>query len=104
MLPQLINSRSAIDFCPGIGYNALPMALVTLYTKPGCHLCDDAREALQRVQKLHPFSLEAVNIQDDPSLLAEYGEQIPVIFLNGTYLFEYAVDEARLRELLKEVN
>ncbi len=80
------------------------MALVTLYTKPGCHLCDDAKDALLRVQKMSPFELEAVNIQDDPALLAEYGEQIPVVHLNGTFLFEYAVDEARLKTLLKEVN
>ena len=39
-----------------------------------------------------------------PTLLAEYGEQIPVVTLNGTFLFEYAVDESRLRQLLKEVN
>ncbi len=80
------------------------MALVTLYTKPGCHLCDTALLALQRVQKAQPFELEAVNIQNDPALLAEYGEQIPAIHLNGTFLFEYAVDEVRLKTLLKEVN
>ena len=80
------------------------MAQVTVYTKPGCHLCDDAVRLLQRVQKQHPFALEEVNVQDDPALLAEYGEQIPVVTLNGTFLFEYAVDEARLRQLLKEVS
>lgn len=87
------------------GYNvAILMALVTLYTKPGCRLCDDALLALQRVQKAQPFDLEAVNVQNDPALLAEYGEQIPVVHLNGAFLFEYAVDEARLKILLKEVN
>lgn len=80
------------------------MSLVTLYTKPGCHLCDDALDILQRVQKLQPFTLEEVNVQEDPALLAEYGDQIPVVTLNGTFLFEYEVDETRLRQLLKEVN
>ena len=80
------------------------MSLVTLYTKPGCHLCDDALRVLQRVQKLQPFALEEINVQADPALLAEYGEQIPVVTLNGTFLFEYEVDETRLRQLLKEVN
>lgn len=79
------------------------MAVITLYSKPGCHLCDDARDALSRVQKRHPFELEDINIQEDPRLLAEYGEQIPVVLLNGTFLFEYEVDEARLRQLLTEV-
>lgn len=80
------------------------MAFVTLYSKPGCHLCDDARDALLRVQKVQTFELEDINIEDEPGLLADYGEQIPVVLLNGTFLFEYAVDEARLRQLLKEVH
>jgi len=88
-----------------MGYNGPSiMAQVTVYSKPGCHLCEEAVRLLQRVQKQHPFTLEEVNIQDDPALLAEYGEQIPVVTLNGKFLFEYAVDEVRLRQLLKEVN
>ena len=79
------------------------MSLVTVYTQPGCHLCEEAIRVLQRVQKLHPFALEEVNIQADPGLLAEYGEQIPVVTLNGTFLSEYVLDEARLRQLLAEV-
>ena len=79
------------------------MALVTLYSKPGCHLCDEARDALLRVQRLRPFELIDVDVQSDPALLAEYGEQIPVVLLNGTFAFEYAVDEARLRDLLAHV-
>jgi glutaredoxin len=79
------------------------MALVTVYTKPGCHLCEEAIRVLQRVQKSHPFALEEINIQADPGLLAEYGEQIPVVTLNGTFLSEYAVDEVRLRRLLAEI-
>jgi len=80
------------------------MAHVIIYSKPGCHLCEEAIRVLQRIQTQNPFTLEEVNIQDDPTLLAEYGEQIPVVTLNGTFLFEYTVDETRLRQLLKEVN
>lgn len=80
------------------------MAVVTLYTKPGCHLCDDARLALLRVQKAQPFELEDININEDAGLSAEYGEQIPVVLLNGTFLTEYTVDEARLRQLLQEIH
>lgn len=78
-------------------------AVVTLYSKPSCSLCDDARDALLRVQKAQPFELDVVNIESDPVLFAEYGEQIPVVLLNGTFLFEYEVDEARLRQLLQDV-
>ncbi len=80
------------------------MALVTVYSKPSCHLCEEALRILQQIQKQHRFELEEINIEADPALLAEYGEQIPVVMLNGTFLFEYAVDESRLRQLLKEVN
>ena len=95
----------SLTFRRAMGYNGPSiMAQVTVYSKPGCHLCEEAIRLLQRVQKQQPFTLEEVNIQDDPALLAEYGEQIPVVTLNGTFLFEYAVDEARLRQLLKEVS
>jgi glutaredoxin len=80
------------------------MSIVTLYSKPGCCLCDDAREELLRIKKDQPFELQVIDIQEDPALFAKYGEMIPVILLNGDFLFEYTVQEARLRELLKEVN
>ncbi len=80
------------------------MAQVILYSKPGCHLCEDARRVLEQVQKQQPFHLEEVNIQDDPTLLAEYGEQIPVVLLNGTFFCEYEVDGAKLRQLLRELS
>ena len=79
-------------------------AVVTLYSKPACSLCEAAREALLRVQKMQPFELDVINIEDNPMLFAEYSEQIPVVLLNGQFLFEYTVDEARLRQLLTEVN
>ena len=80
------------------------MAQVTVYTQPGCRLCEQAVRVLARLQAETPFTLEEVNIQGDPALLAEHGEQIPVVLLNGELLFEYAVDEDQLRKKLKEVN
>ncbi len=80
------------------------MAQVTVYTQPGCHLCEEAIRTLTQLQAQTPFMLEEVNIQHDPALLAEYGEQIPVVLLNGEFLFEYTVDEDKLQEELKEVN
>ena len=79
------------------------MTVVTLYTKSGCHLCDDARDALLRVRRLRPFELVEVDVQHDPALLAEYGEQLPVVLVNGTFVFEYAVDESRLNKLLLDI-
>ncbi len=80
------------------------MAHLTVYSKPGCHLCEEAIRTLTHLQAQTPFTLEEINIQDDPALFAEYGEQIPVVLLNGEMLFEYTVDEGVLRQKLKEVN
>jgi glutaredoxin len=69
---------------------------VTLYGRPGCHLCDDARAALLRVQRQVPFALEEIDITTDDELHRRYLERIPVVALEGEELFDYYVDEARL--------
>ena len=72
------------------------MRTVTLYSRPGCHLCDDAREALQRVHARAPFTLQEVDIETDDALHARYLERLPVIALDGEELFDYFVDETAL--------
>jgi glutaredoxin len=69
---------------------------VTLYGRPGCHLCDDARTALERVRARHPFHLDEVDIESDDALLKRYLERIPVIALDGEELFDLFVDEEAL--------
>ena len=75
-------------------------ARVTLYTRPGCHLCDEARAVLLRVREELPFSLHEVDIERDDELFKRYLERIPVVCLDGEELFEYHVDEATLRRRL----
>ena len=77
------------------------IAHLTVYSKPGCHLCEEALRVLTHLQAQIPFTLEEINIQDSPALFAEYGEQIPVVWVNGKFAFEYTVDEDRLRQLLQ---
>jgi glutaredoxin len=76
---------------------------VTLYGKPGCHLCEEARAAVERVRAERPFELEEVDVSLDPVLHRRYGERIPVLALEGEELFDYVVDEAVLRERLDRV-
>jgi glutaredoxin len=76
------------------------MRTVTLYSRPGCHLCDDARAALERVRARAPFALAEVNIEDDDALHARYLERIPVIALDGEELFDFFVDEETLERLI----
>ena len=76
------------------------MRTVTLYGRPDCHLCDEARAALERVRATHPFSLAEVDIEADDELFKRYLERIPVVALDGEELFEFFVDEERLRGTL----
>jgi glutaredoxin len=78
--------------------------LVTLYGKPGCHLCDDARAVVERVRAEHPFELREVDVSLDPALNREYGERIPVLTLDGEELFEFFVEEAVLVERVDRVD
>ena len=72
------------------------MRTVTLYGRPGCHLCDDARAALERVRATRPFALEEVDIDADDDLFKRYLERIPVVALDGAELFDHFVDEQEL--------
>ena len=72
------------------------MRQVVLYGKPGCHLCDEAREVVAAVRQRHPFELEEVDVSIDPELTRAYGERIPVLALDGDELFEFHVDADEL--------
>jgi len=80
------------------------MPHVTLYGKPGCHLCDDARATVRRVRAQRTFDLHEVDVTLDPVLFREYGERIPVVALDGEELFEFQVEEAVLMERLDRVD
>jgi glutaredoxin len=75
-------------------------ARVTLYTRPGCHLCDDAREVVARVCEELGESFEEVDITTDDDLEDRFGEEIPVTFVDGHQHDFWRVDEARLRAAL----
>jgi glutaredoxin len=75
--------------------------LITLYGKPGCHLCDDARAAVERVRAQHPFDLREVDVSLDPQLNRVYGDRVPVVELDGEELFDYFVDERALLARLR---
>jgi glutaredoxin len=77
------------------------MTTVILYGRPGCHLCDDARAALERLRAREPFSLEVVDIESDPALHARYLERIPVIAVDGEELSDFFVDEEALLARLR---
>jgi glutaredoxin len=74
---------------------------VVIYSRPGCHLCDDAKEVVERVRRRIPFDLRVTNIETDPQLEKEYGEQIPVILIDGKPAFKYRVNETEFEKKVK---
>jgi glutaredoxin len=77
-----------------------PPPTITLYSRPGCHLCDEAREALARVRARTPFTLDEIDITSDDELHRRYLERIPVVALEDEELFDFVVDEAALEARL----
>jgi glutaredoxin len=75
---------------------------IRIYSKPDCHLCDEAKETIQRVTKRLPIEIEVIDIQKDPELFDQYRYDIPVIFLDDRKIFKHRVDEQKLLKLLKE--
>jgi glutaredoxin len=76
------------------------MTVVTLYGRPGCHLCDEARALLLEIRAAHPFDLEERDIEADDALFVRYLERIPVVAIDGVESFELDFDHASLRRVL----
>jgi thiol-disulfide isomerase/thioredoxin len=75
---------------------------LTLYSRPGCHLCDDMKVIVERVVRSipEPITIEEVDISTDPALEARYGLEIPVLLVNGKKAAKVRVREEDLRRLL----
>jgi glutaredoxin len=69
----------------------MPRPVVTIYSRPGCHLCDQAKAVIEQVGRSHQFTLEEINIADSPALEEQYGYDIPVVFINGVKVFKHKV-------------
>ena len=75
---------------------------ITLLTKPGCHLCDEARTVIERVAEDLGCGWQEVDITTDPDLQAKWWEQIPVTLVDGVQHDYWRVDETRLRKALTQ--
>ncbi len=74
-----------------------------LYSRPGCHLCEDAKEALVPLIAGSPIRIEERNVEDRPEWEEAYGEQIPVGVIGGRRIFKFRVDTERVARALAEV-
>jgi glutaredoxin len=76
---------------------------VTIYTRPGCHLCEEAKAAIYASDCGLEFSLEEINIDDDPALRERYSSDIPVVFINGVKVFKHRVDRREFKRKFRRL-
>jgi glutaredoxin len=76
--------------------------VLTLYSRPGCHLCDEMKAVVQRVAlaQAAPIAIEEIDISTDPGLVARYGVEVPVLLIDGRKAAKYRVTEGELARLL----
>ena len=76
-------------------------AHVIIYSRPGCHLCDEAKAVMVSAGCSDRFTLEEVNIESDPELLNKYKYHIPVVVIDGVEAFKHRVDPEQFRIRVK---
>jgi hypothetical protein len=86
------------EFSTSVGRH--PKRVVVLYTRPGCHLCDEARVCILQAAERIDFRFEEISVEGSPALERAYGIRVPVVVVDGQEEFEFEVDPARLERLL----
>jgi glutaredoxin len=76
------------------------MQEVIIYSRPGCHLCDEAKAAIQDAGCSDMFTLREVNIESDKELLRKYQYDIPVVMIDGVEAFRHRVDAQQFKKTL----
>jgi glutaredoxin len=77
-------------------------AELQLYTRKDCCLCEEMKRVLGEVAVRIPFALDAIDIDTSPALQDEYGNEVPVLFVNGRKAFKYRVTAKELEKRLKK--
>ena len=78
------------------------MILVELFSKRDCHLCDEAKAVLDKVQRDIPFTLKEIKLAEGDDLFGEYGEIVPVVRIDKVVAFKYRVSEKMLKIRLQQ--
>jgi glutaredoxin len=75
---------------------------LTIYSRPGCHLCDEMKATVYRAVKSspHPVSIEEIDISSDEELDRRYGQDIPVLMVDGRKAAKYRVTEKDVRRMI----
>ncbi|MEW6129099.1 MAG: glutaredoxin family protein [Acidobacteriota bacterium] len=78
-------------------------AIVTIYTRPGCHLCEDAKANILASGYASCFTIEEINIDEDETLKQQFQYDIPVIRINGIKVFKHFVDPKAFARKFKRI-
>jgi len=78
------------------------MTTITIYSRQGCHLCDDAENVLESLREELNFEIEVIDIDIDPELIKLYSDQVPVIHIDGNHHDFYKVDPLRFKSSLEK--
>ena len=78
------------------------MTTITIYSRQGCHLCDDAENVLESLREELNFEIEVIDIDIDPELIKLYSDQVPVIHIDGNHHDFYKVDLLRFKSSLEK--
>jgi glutaredoxin len=77
-------------------------ARVVIYSRPNCHLCEEAKRTIKAAQCADEYTLDEINIESDPDLLKRYRYDIPVISINGAEAFRHRLTSDAFRERLRK--
>jgi len=74
---------------------------LVVYTRRGCHLCDVVLEQLQKLRQEFDFKVDEIDVDTDAALKESYGEQVPVVMINGKIRFRGRMNEILLKRVLR---
>jgi glutaredoxin len=77
-------------------------AKVIIYSRPGCHLCEVAKQSIEEADCRADYVLEEVNIETDPDLISKYKYDIPVVTIDGIETFKHHVDSNLFKAAIEE--
>ena len=79
---------------------AAPVIALTIYSRPGCHLCEEMKTVVARVARRVELTLNEIDISADPALQQRFGLEIPVLYVCGQKVAKYRVTETELTRIL----
>lgn len=77
--------------------------IIEIYTRPGCHLCDEAKEVLRAAEKRFHIEIVEKNVETDGAWKRAFGQEVPVVFINGRKAFKYRIPPKELERYLQKL-